>query len=70
MQSSRRSSSSMAVMGDAFRRSFPLEQDLPPAMHALITRLAALEAKPASAAVAADKIRSTENRPLREPQMA
>jgi hypothetical protein len=60
----------MAVMGEAFRRSFPVEQDLPPAMSALITRLAALESKPESATAAGGKTRSVESGTLREPQMA
>jgi hypothetical protein len=57
-------------MGEAFKRSFPLEPDLPPAMSALIARLAALESKPEPAAVASGQIRSTKNYPVRKPQMA
>jgi hypothetical protein len=60
----------MAVMGEGFRRSFPVEHDLPPAMSALMSRLASLESKPDSAAVASGKIRSAENHPVRKPQMA
>jgi hypothetical protein len=70
MHSHSRSASSMAVMGEGFRRSFPVEHDLPPAMSALITRLAALELKPESTAVASGKTRSAENHPVRKPQMA
>jgi len=32
-----------AVMNEAFRRSFPPQHDLPPAMRALLAKLAALE---------------------------
>jgi hypothetical protein len=60
----------MAVMGEGFRRSFPVEHDLPPAMSALMARLAAVEAKPESAALASGKTRSPENLPVRKPQMA
>jgi hypothetical protein len=70
MQSTHRSSSSMAVMGDVFRRSFPVEQDLPPAMSALIARLAALESKSQSAPAAGGKTRSVESGAHREPQLA
>jgi hypothetical protein len=61
MHSHSRSSSSVAVMGEGFRRSFPVEHDLPPAMSALMARLAALESRPESAAIGSGKIRSAEN---------
>jgi hypothetical protein len=69
MHSHSRSASSMVVMGEGFRRSFPVEHDLPPAMTALIARLAALESKPEAAAVASGKTRSAENHPVRRPEM-
>jgi len=60
----------MAVMGEAFRRSFPLDHNLPPAMSAVLARLAALDSKPASAAATCGKVRAVESRPTREQQVA
>jgi hypothetical protein len=60
----------MAVMSEAFRRSFPIEQDLPAAMSDLLARLAALESQPGLGAVAPGKSRSAENNATSEPQIA
>jgi hypothetical protein len=68
MHSHSRSSSSMAVMGEGFRRSFPVEHDLPPVMSALIGRLAALESKPQCAAVASRQDPFRGKSPVGKPQ--
>jgi hypothetical protein len=60
----------MAVMSEAFRRSFPVEHDLPPAMRELLARLAALESQPGLGAAAPAKDRWAENYAASEPQMA
>ncbi|MEA2861967.1 MAG: hypothetical protein QOC72_4006 [Methylobacteriaceae bacterium] len=69
MHSRRRLSSPTAVMNEAFRQSFPLQHDLPPAMSALLAKLAALEAKPDIGGIACT-MHAAEKQPLREPQMA
>jgi hypothetical protein len=58
-----------AVMNEAFRQSFPPQHDLPPAMSALLAKLAALEAKSDACAVASilDPVKKA---PVREAQMA
>jgi len=60
----------MAVMSEAFKRSFPVEHDLPAAISDLLARLAALESQPGLGAVALGKSRSAENNATPEPQMA
>jgi hypothetical protein len=57
-------------MSEAFRRSFPVEHDLPPAMSDLLARLAALESKPGLGTVRSEKNRGAENYAASEPQMA
>jgi hypothetical protein len=59
----------MAVMNDAFRRSFPVEHALPSEMRALLARLAALEAHSEIAAIATGKIRTDETQPVLQPHM-
>jgi hypothetical protein len=69
MHSRRRLSSPTAVINEAFRQSFPLQHDLPPAMSAVLAKLAALEEKPDIGAIAST-MPAAEKRQLREPQMA
>ena len=57
-------------MNEAFRRSFPPQHDLPPAMSALLAKLSALEAKNAAAAAFTAGEIPAKDRPIREPQMA
>jgi hypothetical protein len=56
-------------MTEAFRQSFPPQIDLPPAMSALIVKLAALEEKSAAGG-SAGTVSPAEKEPRREPQMA
>ena len=69
MHSPCRSSSAMAVMGEAFKRSFPLDRDLPPALSAALARLAAVEANEVRP-LPSGKMRVAEQPLVREPQMA
>jgi hypothetical protein len=57
-------------MNDAFRRSFPVEHDLPSEMRALLARLAALEARSEVAAIATDKICADQGLPVLQPHIA
>jgi hypothetical protein len=57
-----------AVMTEAFRQSFPPQHDLPPAMSALIAKLAALEEKVEVCGITS-AFHAAEKQPLREFQM-
>jgi hypothetical protein len=57
------------VMSEAFRQSFPLQRDLPPAMSALLAKLAALEEKPLISRLTSP-LGAAEKRPLRQAQVA
>jgi hypothetical protein len=60
----------MSVMGDAFKRSFPPQHDLPQAMGALIAKLAAMESYRARAAGHAGKVLVEEKSAVRDAQTA
>jgi hypothetical protein len=58
-----------SVINDAFRQSFPLQHDLPPAMSALLTKLSALEANTDATALAAAERPTQKDSRVRKPQM-
>jgi hypothetical protein len=59
-----------SVINEAFRQSFPLQHDLPPAMSALLAKLSALEAKTKAAALAATEMAAQKDRPIRKRRLA
>jgi hypothetical protein len=58
-----------AVMNEAFRRSFPPQHDLPPAIRALLAKLAALEVKSEPCGIVS-RLDPAIKGPLQEAQMA
>jgi hypothetical protein len=57
-------------MGEAFQQSFPVEHDVPPAMRALIARLAQLESKAESAVVPGCGVHGGKSQRLRQARLA